>query len=445
MAKQKTGVQIRLADGAGGMRQVGDLRFESGTWPIELTVPAENAESWMAHLGAEAAERGWSANSMSQLEAEENSGTVAVHAANGQAGAGIEFIWERRRGEELRVRARPSGEPALALDVAQALIEAVSARVLERVVARAHRQTALTYEGLPWRGELWLDSEHRIGPPSKYPDSLLGPQAVMVDAMVEGIGQMGASATFDNRVHELCVFLSAVLGLNIEKGKLGFGWVWDTSAQGSITCALRNIGYIETTQVEGFPAAGGGPPIERRNVNRPGLGPMGIWSDMSEQWVPDDIEQLWASFRRLPRAKREHWLGAGNAHLISRSLWSSQRTASAVFLVIACEALKPRGQRYDRFNAYDVIASLVGTGEAERLRELAFHPQKVRSAQVHRGERADNDTLRMFMNSHFMDPSFDEMLRSLSAVSRICLIEWLRCGGEYRVVRLPSAQLRNEP
>lgn len=231
MAKQKTGAQIRSADGVGGMRQVGNLRFESGAWPIELTVSAENAESWMAQLGAEAEARGWSATSLSQLEAEENSGTITIHTANGQASAGIECIWERRRGEKLRLRARPSGEPVLSLDVAHAFIAAVSARVLEGTVVRAHRQAALTYEGLPWMGELWLDPEHRIGPPSKHPDFLLGPQAVMVDAMVEGIGQFGATGTFDKRAYELCVFLSAVLELNIEKGKLGFGWAWDTQAQ----------------------------------------------------------------------------------------------------------------------------------------------------------------------------------------------------------------------
>lgn len=171
---------------------------------------------------------------------------------------------------------------------------------------------------------------------------------------------------------------------------------------------------------------------------------MGIWPDMSEQWVPEDFEDLWSSFKRLPSAKREHWLGAGNAHVVSQSLWSSQRTASAVFLVIACEALKPRGKKFDRLNAYDVMASLVGAGEAERLRGLVVPPQKVRSDHVHRGERADDHAVRMFMNSHSMDPSFDEMLRPLSVVCRMCFIEWLRCGGDYRVVRVPPADLGSE-
>jgi hypothetical protein len=45
--------------------------------------------------------------------------------------------------------------------------------------------------------------------------------------------------------------------------------------------------------------------------------------------------------------------------------------------------------------------------------------------------------LPIFMHDHFRDPSFDEMLRVLSRVTRLCLVEWLRCGGEFRVVRLP--------
>jgi hypothetical protein len=60
MPKQTSSAQIHVADGVGGMRQVADLRFEDGEWPIELVVPASDAENWVAHLEAEAEERGWS-------------------------------------------------------------------------------------------------------------------------------------------------------------------------------------------------------------------------------------------------------------------------------------------------------------------------------------------------------------------------------------------------
>jgi hypothetical protein len=72
MPKQKSSAQVHVADVAGGMRQVADLRFEAGEWPIELVVPANDAESWMAHLNAEAEERGWHSSGLSQLDATES-------------------------------------------------------------------------------------------------------------------------------------------------------------------------------------------------------------------------------------------------------------------------------------------------------------------------------------------------------------------------------------
>jgi hypothetical protein len=434
MPKKKSNAQIQVADGTGGMRPVADLRFEGGEWPIELVVPANDAESWIAHLDAEAEERGWYSSGLSQLEATENSGSLSVHTANGPSTATLDIVWERPRGKELRLRARPSGDPALPLDVAHAFLISVSERVRARKTLRAHRRAFLTYDGLPWQGELWLDADHRLGPPSRYPDTLLGPQIVVVDAMIEGIGQQGVTATFQKRLRELQVFLGFVLGIKPEISKFERAWVPEADAEGRFTdCKLRDVGYIELSPQEGFPKPDSALPIERRDVTRPGLGPYGITSDMNEQWVPADIEQLWNHFVRLPDSRQEQLLRAGNAYLIAKSMWPDQRTAYATFLVVACEALKPIGKRYDQLNAYDVIASLLNPNEAQRLRELSVHPQKVRSGHVHRGELAAGELLPMLVHDPFMDPSFDEMLRTLTAISRLCLIEWLRCGGSYRV------------
>jgi len=439
MAKQKSSAQIQVADGAGGMRQVTDLRFEAGEWPIELVVSAKNAETWMAHLSAEAEERCWNSSSFSQLDAAENSGTLSLHTADGPSPASLDIVWERPRGKELRLRARPSGDPALSLDVAQDFIDAIGTRLRTGKVLRAHRQTIFTYDGLPWRGELWLDGNHRLGPPSKYPDTLLGPQILIVDSMMEGIGQQGVTVNFQRRLHELRVFLGFVLGLKLDMSKFERGWVYDADADadGRFTdCKLRNIGYVELAPQSGFPKRGCTRPVERRDVTRPGLGPYGITSDMHEEWVPGDIEQLWRRFMTLPPAKRDHLLRAGNAFLIAQLMWPDQRTAYAAFLVVACEALKPTGKRYDRMNVYDVVASLVSANDAQRLRQLSLHPQKIRSEHVHRGKLSAGELLPMLMHDHFMDPSFDEMLRTLSRVCRICLIEWLRCDGKYKVIRL---------
>lgn len=216
MPKKKSNAQIHVADGSGGMRPVADLRFEAGEWPIQLVVSAEDAESWMAHVGAEAEERGWFPSSVSQFEAAENSGTLSVHTASGPSPARMDIVWERLRGKELNIRARTSGVPPLSLDVAHGFIKSINERVRTRKTLRTHQRALLTYDGLAWRGELWLDSEHRLGPPSKYPDTLLGPQIVIVDAMIEGIGQLGVAAKFQRRVREIRVFLGFALGIELE-------------------------------------------------------------------------------------------------------------------------------------------------------------------------------------------------------------------------------------
>jgi len=360
MPKQKSNAEIQVADGAGGLRQVPDLRFEAGAWPIELVVPAKDAEAWMAHLRAEAEERGWHLSGLSQLDATENSGTLCVVSANGPSPPTLDIVWERPRGKGLRLRARPSGDPALSPDVAQNFIVSIGARLRTRKVLLSHQRAVLTYNGLPWRGELWLDGDHRLGAPSRYPDSLLGPQLLIVDSMIEGIGQHGVTANFERRVHELRVFLGFVLGLRIEVSKFERRWVCDVDTTGRLTdCKLRDTGYVELTPELGFPKRWCGRAVERRDVTRPGLGPFGIRTDMDEQWVPRDIEGLWRGFLALSPAKRDHLLRAGNAFLIAQSMWPDQRTAYAAFLVVACEALKPSGKRHDRMNVYDVVASLM--------------------------------------------------------------------------------------
>ncbi len=442
MPKQKPSAQIRVADGAGGMRPVADLRFEAGEWPIELVVPSKDAETWMAHLIAEIEDRGWNSSGLSQLDSAENSGTLSVHTASGPSPPSLDIVWEKPRGAGLRLRARPSGTPVLSLEVARDFINATSARRRAGKTIRAHRWALLTYDGLPWRGELWLESELRLGPPSKHPtDALLGPQVLIVDAIVEGIGQQGVNANFETRLHEARLFLSVVLGLHVTTSKFEREWVCQLDERGRITdCRLGHVGYAETSKTREFPSIGNAPSIARREVNRPGLGPTGIWPDMREQWVPADIEDLWRTFSGLPAPKRDQFLRASNAYLIARSMWPDQRTAYAVFLVVACEALKPSGKRYDQANVYDVVASLITPSEGELLRGLSVPPQRVRSKHVHRGELAADELLPILIHNPFKNPSFDEMISELSRVSRVCLIEWLRCRGDYKLVRLPRGK-----
>jgi hypothetical protein len=117
-------------------------------------------------------------------------------------------------------------------------------------------------------------------------------------------------------------------------------------------------------------------------------------------------------------------------------MWPDQRTAYAAFLVVACEALKPIGKRYDRMNVYDVVASLLSESDAHRLRQISLHPQKIRSDHLHRAQLSGGELLPLLIDDHFRDPSFDDMLRILVVATRTCLIEWLRREGQYQVIRL---------
>jgi hypothetical protein len=441
MPKQKSSSQIHVGDGAGGMRPVADLRFEVDEWPIELVIPANDAETWMAHLSAEMQERGWNSSGLSQMETAENSGTFSVHAANGPSPPTLHIVWEKPRDADLRVRARSGGSPIMSVDLARGFIDAVNERARKRITARAHRWDLLTYHGLPWRGELWLGDDVRLGPPSRFPDALLGPQVVVIDAMVDGIGHSGITANFQTRMQDLRIFLGVVLGICATPVRPELGWVAQFDEQRRPTaCTLQSIGYWEVGPPRTFPVRGSCPPVPRESVVRPGVGRTGIWPDMCERWVPADIEDLRRAFTALPAAKRDNLLRAGNAYLIAHSMWPDQRTAYAVFLVVACEALKPTGKQYDQMNVYGVFASLVGPGEAVRLRELSIHPQQVRNRHVHRGELAAGELLPMLIHNNFADPSLDEMLSELSWICRVCLIEWLRCGGQYKVVHPPRAR-----
>ena len=423
------------------MRALEDHRFDDSDWPISFAVSAKDATAWMAHLHAECESRGWQSGGLSQLEPEQNSGSLTVHAPKISVAAALEIAWDKSRAKKLSVRGRPG---ALSEDVAREFFFAIDARLKNRATLRQHRRAWLTYDVLPWRGEVWLDRDLRLGPPSQYPDTTFGPQVVVVDAMVEGIGWQGVNARFQLTLYELRVFLSVLLGGRFEEMKWTRGWAYDIDERGQITdCRLTTLGYAEIKATPGFPAAGSAPPIDRRTIERPGVGKLGttigITPDMTERWVPDDIESLWGLFRSLPADKRDEFIKAGNAYLIAQTMWPEQRTAYASFLVVACEALKPRARSYRWMNVYDVIESLAGPARGAALRAQSLAPQKVRSEHFHRGDLLAGELDELLIADPFHDPSFRSMLDLLATDTRLCLIEWLRKKGEYKVAPLPRA------
>src|SRR5258708_17189329 len=74
--KTKSVAVLATSDGAGGMTQIVDRRFETGDWPISFEVPMPDADTWLQYLQAECTKRGWNSGSMGQLGAKENSGSI---------------------------------------------------------------------------------------------------------------------------------------------------------------------------------------------------------------------------------------------------------------------------------------------------------------------------------------------------------------------------------
>lgn len=436
MTRQKIGSTIHVADGDGGMAPLADLRFDTAEWPITFDVPAHLADHWIAHLDAECSERRWSSQSLGQLEAAENSGTIVINTATAGRSPALEIVWERPRGGPIRVRARLAGIPPMALEAANDFLDAVRGRCQTGTKVRLHRRAHLIYEGLPWRGELWLGNELRLGPPCRHASWLVAPQVIIVDAEVEGIGWQGVNAAFELMLRELSIFLNAVVGIGATVERSGWPWTYKTDATGKVTgCDLRALGYWESTSRAGMPQPGEAPPIPSRPVQRPGLERSGIWPDDLEQAVPQDTADLWEQFTELPAEQREQFLRAGNAYQIARSMWPDQRTAYAAFMVVACECLKPAGRRYDDRNIYDVVEGLLGRAERQRLCQLPLNPQRIRSRHLHRGALAAGELVPILLQSHFGDPSFHETASALTRTTRTCLIEWLRRQGKYTLNR----------
>src|SRR6266480_1531346 len=105
MVKRKSRMEIRVADGVGGMMKVQDRRFEEGDWPIRFEVPLANeqADQWSRYLSWSCHRRGWTTSKFGQMERAENSGTIAI-TANGKPQ--LEIVWERKREGPLAARAR---------------------------------------------------------------------------------------------------------------------------------------------------------------------------------------------------------------------------------------------------------------------------------------------------------------------------------------------------
>ena len=196
MAKSKSKAIIMAADGAGGMAQVQDKRFEAGDWPIQFEVPKEQADTWLQYFSAECARREWNCTSFGQLEAKANSGSITVNTG-GPGQPQLAVVWDRKRGSPIKVKARSAGTPEFPLDEANGLFRQVNESSGAGTREQFHRGWQLCYKGLPWSGELWLNDTLRLGPPSQQDDTaLIGPRIIIVNALINGIDQLHAASAF---------------------------------------------------------------------------------------------------------------------------------------------------------------------------------------------------------------------------------------------------------
>lgn len=109
----------------------------------------------------------------------ENSGTININAGNMQKPQ-LAVVWERRRGRAMQVHARFAREPGLPFVETQEFFERINEQCRSGAVEHVYRRGVLEYEGLPWRGEFWLDDAHRLGPPSRHDETaLIGPRVIL--------------------------------------------------------------------------------------------------------------------------------------------------------------------------------------------------------------------------------------------------------------------------
>jgi hypothetical protein len=435
MAKAKSNATIMAADGSGGMAQVQDRRFDAGEWPIAFDVPKEQADTWLQYLSAESDKSGWSCSSFGQIDARENSGSVTINSGSGQPQ--LIVVWERKRGRFLRVRAKPAGSE-FPLDQANEFLRQVNARSASHATVPFYRGWHLFYQGLPWRGELWLEPTLRLGPPSQQDErALIGSRIILVNALVNGIDQMHATSAFAVLLRELSVFLSVVMGTKVGVSPNGNqGWTWHQGSDGQVECEILNLGYWEKQLPADMPAQGQVPPVPLEQTPRPDFSLRGIDGSKTAHHLPHDVLDLWKAFAGLPAERRRQFLQAGNMWQIALGLGHENQTAGFAWMVAACEALKPHDPQYRDHNIYQVIEALLGREHADVLQEQWLRAQDVRNAHFHRGEFKGSEFIEHLMMSSFQDPTFDCACRALHYITRAALIEWLLRSGTFTMPAL---------
>jgi hypothetical protein len=427
MAKSKSKAIFSVADGAGGMMEVKDRRFENGDWPIKFEVPVEReqADRWPRYLSAGCHPRGWSSSALGQIDRAENSGTITI-IATGQPQ--IDIVWERKRARPMKVRARLASSSILSLSEAEQFFNEVNESSASAVTEPIYVRGTLQYDGgLPWRGELWLDDKTRLGPPSLQDETAINsPRHVHVDAILECIGKPDVAYARQQMLLEVSAFLSVVMQKAVRLPDQGRVCVFTADMKG---CEVRSLGYLEPDNPLSMPSRGTAKPVPLYALDNP---PRGIDGSTNEISIRSDIADLWRLYQSLGVEQRVQFLQAAAKWQEAMIHWQDRPSLSFALMVIACEALKPPDADY-RQNCYDVIEALLGRKAVERIRQNPFPAQDVRSTHLHTGEFHGSELAMMAFLSSYHDPSFREAHREMARVAPKAIIKWLKRRGTFQM------------
>ena len=126
-----------------------------------------------------------------------------------------------------------SSSSDLSLEEAQQFFSEANEECRLAVTESIYARGTLQYEGLAWRGELWLDDKTRLAPPSLQDETAaLGPRYVHVDAILECVGQPDVAKTRQEILLEVSAFLSVVMKRRFDCRKAARAWVWASDAKG---------------------------------------------------------------------------------------------------------------------------------------------------------------------------------------------------------------------
>jgi hypothetical protein len=382
----------------------------------------------MQYFHAVCEERGWSAGGISRHERREDSGTFAITKTQMVLG---HVVWERKRGGAMRIRARSESSEA-PLSELQACFDQITAYCTEKKTQEYFLWNCLEYEGLPWRGELWLSDKVRLGPPSRqYEKALIGPRAILVSALIQGVTVRDAQDMFQEKLQEICAFLSVVTRQNIVITNPRQTWTWEPGAAATIISSVRNIGYTELEGPAGMADRGPCSAVPLYAVSRPDNELRGIDGTQSELALPEDIIPLWDDFRALNAEQRRKFLQIAARWQEALMHSRNRETLSFSLMVIACEALKPSDRQFDDHRIDDVVGALLGEPTAAYLKEDWFRAHHVRSMHVHQGELRGSEFQAHSPIRSFYDPTFDIARRELARITNAAIIEWLRRRGTF--------------